>query len=101
MVNFMVPTMAIPYSQVAMAITYFTGKKMEEWAYDQLILLNQKVQEQGRAVNDEGLWDEFLEDFRHAWGDTAKEQRADIELRKLSMKDLTINEYVAKFEVLI
>ena len=63
MVNFMNSSLAVPYSRVAMACSYFKGDKVEEWASDQVILLQEKVHLQGRDPNDEGLWLEFKDNF--------------------------------------
>jgi hypothetical protein len=93
--------MVSPYSRVALACSYLKGDRVEEWASDQLILLQEKVHVHGRPTTDETLWAEFRNDFLRAWADTSKTQRADLELQKLTMKDKTIDEYISKFELLV
>lgn len=100
-INFQNEVMRVPYSRVAMACSYMKGDRVEEWANDQLDILQEKVHIDGRDPNDENLWGEFRDDFFRAWNDTSKVQRADMDLRKLSMKDMTVDEYVSKFELLV
>jgi len=91
-----------PYSRVSLALSYFKGDKVEEWASDQLMLLQEKVHVQGRDLaTDIMLWDDFREDFFRAWGDTMKAQRADLEIQKHMMKGKSIDEYTSTFEVLL
>jgi tRNA(Met) C34 N-acetyltransferase TmcA len=74
--------MVSPYSRVALACSYLKGDRVEEWASDQLILLQEKVHVHGRPTTDETLWAEFRNDFLRAWADSSKTQRADLELQK-------------------
>jgi hypothetical protein len=84
-----------------MATSYMKGDKIEEWAADKLILLQEKVNIHGRDPLDEALWTEFQDDLIRGWSDTSREQRADMELKNLNMKGKNIDEYTAKFEKLV
>jgi len=100
--NYRNQAMQEPYSRVSLALSYFKGDKVEEWASDQLMLLQEKVHVQGRdPATDMTLWDEFREDFFRAWGDTTKAQRANLEIQKHTMKGKSIDEYTSMFEVLL
>ena len=63
--------MSVPYSRVAMATSYMKGDKIEEWASDQLMILQEKVHVHGRNPDDAGLWTEFRHDFLNAWSDAS------------------------------
>ena len=56
-------------SRLALALGYFRGEKVMEWARQQLKLANQHVT-QGMNINDEAIWDLFKADFIHTWQDT-------------------------------
>jgi hypothetical protein len=46
------------------------------------------------------LWDFFLQEFEVQYLDTAREDRAQVEITKLKLKDNDIDVYIAKFEEL-
>src|ERR1700747_2468494 len=101
MVNQDNEVMSNPYKRIAIACTYLKGDKVEEWTADQLMLLEEKVTVQHRSPNDENLWQEFDQNFRRAWTDTSQAQRADMDIRRLSMKDMGLDDYTSKFEHLV
>src|ERR1700747_1240330 len=93
--------MSNPYKRIAIACTYLKGDKVEEWTANHFMLLEEKVTVQNRNPNDENLWQEFDRDFRRAWTDTLQAQRADMDIRCLSMKDLALDDYTSTFEHLV
>ena len=58
--------MRSPLSRIALALGYFRGEKVMEWARQQLDLANQRIA-QGMDLYNEALWDLWRADFLHTW----------------------------------
>ena len=94
-VNQGVPGFDSPKRRVALTLTVIQGPEVEGWARDIGRWLD-KLNRPGD--DDEEVWNHFLEEFRQQYHDSSKEQRARMEIEKLSMKNLLIDQYIAKFE---
>ena len=91
-----------PLQCIAIALGYFRGEKVIEWARQQLEQANRRVFQDGMDMYNERLWDYFREDFLHTWRDTSILEDAQMKLDKLAMgKDVTLEDYIAKFNVCI
>jgi len=91
-----------PLQCIAIALGYFRGEKVIEWARQQLELANRQVFQDGMDMYNERLWDYFWEDFLHTWRDTSILEDAQMKLDKLAMgKDITLEDYIAKFNACI
>jgi len=102
MINETHPKMVNPVSRVALAISYLKGEVIEEWANQQLVLLNDRITNQGVARNDMNLWRWFINDFHNTWRDKAFLEDAQMKLQNLAMKtDDDVDTYIAKFNALI
>src|SRR6201992_1437057 len=84
--------MAIPMQRVALTLTYMEGPKVEKWAYQQAELMGKQVFEQGRLATDEGLWSDFVANFRRQFRDTAEEKRAWAALQILRSEERRVGE---------
>jgi len=86
---------------LAIALGYFRGERVMEWARQQIELANQRVQ-QGTSTNDEAIWNQFRRDFLHTWQDTSILEDAQIKLDELAMsKEIMLEDYIASFNACI
>jgi len=100
-VNFDKQVIQNPMQRLALALTYIDGEKVREWANQQLVLANTRVQ-QGVNPQDEVIWDLFSADFENTWRDTSVIEDAQMKLDRLEMgRDTTLEDYIAKFNALI
>jgi len=108
MINQDSPTMRNAYTQVTLALSFMRGAAINDWVLQQMEWLYLKCNgdlangvASTHQMDDECLWLDFGQDFRHAFADTASEQRAYSELVNYTMGNKTINEYIAQFEHLL
>ena len=89
-----------PYKRVIVALSFFKGPKIEDWAADQLNNLNDKVTRANNPVgrDEEILWTEFKNAFTSAFTDTTQKQQAYCELHALRMQGSDLDSYISKFK---
>ena len=89
-----------PYKRVIVALSFFKGPKIEDWAADQLTDLNDKVTRANNPVgrDEEILWMEFKNAFTRAFTDTTQKQQAYCELHALRMQGSDLDSYILKFK---
>ena len=84
-------------------LSYIKGDQVEDWIDGQAQKLEDCI-DTSRANyirdTDEVLWREFETAFKSAWKDRAKMQSAYDQLKKLAMKDLNVDTYIATFNQL-
>ena len=89
-----------PFNRVLTVLSYIKGDRVEDWVDGQAQKLEDRI-DTSRANHvrdgDEILWREFEAAFKAAWKDGAKMQSAYDQLKKLVMKDLDVDAYIATF----
>jgi hypothetical protein len=106
MINFAHRKMRTPATRVGLALSYIKGDKVNDWVYNQVNQLSVRVYGDSRNppthnAIDEALWEDFVTDFRNAFIHTASKEEAFVQLQRLTMKDVEIDLYTAKFEGLL
>jgi hypothetical protein len=94
---------SIPFYHVLTALSYIRGPLVEDWVNAQDSALEKRIDPSlpGSVVEtDEALWDEFKNQFKLAWQDTAKTQSAYEKLIKLTMQGYDVDTYNATFACL-
>ena len=89
-----------PFNRVLTVLSYIKGDRVEDWVDGQAQKLENCIDtSQANHVGDgdEILWQEFEAAFKSAWKDGAKTQSAYDQLKKLVMKDLDVDAYIATF----
>jgi hypothetical protein len=111
-VNLNNATIVSPFQQVALALTFMRGPKVDDWVVQYIDLVGTKVYGNQTTnpptpathqFNNERLWMEFMADFCHIYSNTAKAEGAYAKLMALSIKDRDgqLDNYIAKFETLL
>ena len=100
--------LAIPFSRVAMALSYIKGPNVDDWVEgmtNEVYTMVHGDQTAGRVAthqpDDEDLWGYFANKFTDTFTDTAAYEQAYADLTKLEMKGLEADNYIATFERLI
>jgi Retrotransposon gag protein len=89
--------MAIPLQRVGVALSYIIGPRVDSWVEGQVEELEDKTTNKNYAETDERLWKEFETNFNNAFTDLADDQRAHMQLLKLSMAGEDLDTYTADF----
>jgi hypothetical protein len=93
-----------PKRRIALALTYIRGPKVDDWVTQQVNALLTKVVGDAdhvpkHANTDEALWEDFVTEFKRAYGETVEEVLA--RLKDLQMTGDDVEMYIATFENLI
>ncbi len=93
-----------PMRRVALALTYIRGPNVDAWVSQQFNVLSAKVfgdvnHTQTHTDTDEALWDDFITEFKRAYGETSWEVL--VRLENLRMTGDDIEMYIATFEYLL
>jgi Retrotransposon gag protein len=81
-----------------LCLSYITGPKVDAWVKQKREWLKSQVKHQRRSFNNEGIWEDFEEDFRKAFTDTDTNLTAFEKLHNLRMVGSDIDSYIAEFE---
>ena len=92
-----------PFNRVLTVLSYIKGDRVEDWVDGKAQKLEDRINT-SRANHvkdtDEVLWQEFEAAFKAVWKDGAKTQSTYDQLKKLTMKDLDVDAYIATFNQL-
>ncbi|SRR5258708_3984003 len=93
-----------PMRRVALALTYIRGPNVDAWVSQQFNVLSAKVfgdvnHTQTHTDTDEALWDDFITEFKRAYGETSWEVFAKLETLRMTRDDIEM--YIATFENLL
>jgi hypothetical protein len=90
-----VPGFNSPKRKVALALTVIQGPEVEGWTRK----IGKWLDSLGRPEDDhEEVWRQFLKEFKNNFHDSSRDQRARMEIEKLTMRYPLIDQYISKFE---
>ena len=110
MCNINAEVMTNPFQQVAIALSYIKGPRVNDWVAQEAKKTVDRVYRRlhdnppvppTHRTDDEVLWNDFITDFESAYADTASEEQAYADMMKLEMKGDEIDEYIAAFKYLL
>ena len=99
--------LSVPFSRVALCLSYIKGPNVDDWVSAMTDNMYEKVHGGPRGwaathqPDNKDLWNKFAQEFANTFADTALAEHAYAELTKLSMKGKEANQYIAMFERLI
>jgi Retrotransposon gag protein len=96
------PSILDPLSQVAVFVNLIRGPDIEDWGRQALQRTNDRVLSGAYTATDEQLWHLLSGEFQAQFKDPALRENAQQKLNKLQMtSDVAVDDYIAKFNVLI
>jgi Retrotransposon gag protein/Zinc knuckle len=99
-VNSKKKAMVIPYSRVALILTFIDREDVQDWKEHELNLLNEQITN-GHLQTEEYLWNEFEWAFKATFKDTSKMLNAQTQLDKLQQYREGVERYIVKFNRLL
>ena len=89
-----------PERRIALALTYISGPKVDDWVSQQFNALSTKVVGNANHMptqhDDEALWEDFITEFKRAYSETVEEVLD--RLKNLQMVEDEVEMYIATFE---
>ena len=92
--------MSEAYKRVVLCLSFFKGKKVEDWVENQMKLLDDNVAA-GRPETSEQHWADFKAAFDLAYSDMGEKMATDRKLQELRMINGDIDTYTAMFKMLL
>jgi hypothetical protein len=87
-------TMREPYNHIMMMLSYMKGPKIDDWVREKATLLETAVSNGTANLNDEHIWNMFIEEFTEAFMDTMRREQATLDLINIQMKGEDLDTYI-------
>jgi Retrotransposon gag protein len=90
-------TIREPYNHIMMMLSYMKGPKINDWVHEKATLLETAVSNGTANLNDEHVWNTFIEEFTKAFTDTTRREQAMLDLINIQMKGEDLDTYISTF----